>query len=402
VWIVCYRSGKINCMSPLILLSVLIFLISLWTVFQIFTGSRKMKNLQHISSNGCGDDPLVSIIVPACNEEMTMEPALRSLLQLDYLNREIIVIDDRSTDRTFELIQKLGQEFPEIRLQQVTELPAGWLGKNHALYRGAKQARGTILLFTDADIVMEPSTLSRAVAYFSSEGLDHLSLIFQNVARGGLLNAMVVDALGGLFLLLRPWNVRNKASRAFAGIGAFNMIRTTAYWGFGGHAALKMHPIDDVMLGKKVKQQGLLQDCLVGCDFVRVRWYNTLGEMVRGLMKNIFALYSYRLVYVVGALLGIIVMTIVPVWGLVLAQGAARVFFGGAILCRFAVFLQNARGVGGHPGLFLWSLLTPYLTVYIIIKAVWTTLKNKGIDWRGTHYSLEELKKEEPLFTLFL
>jgi hypothetical protein len=162
-----------------------------------------------------------------------------------------------------------------------------------------------------------------------------------------------------------------------------------------------MHPIDDIMLGKKVKQQGFIQDCLVGVDFVRVRWYNTLGEMIHGLMKNIFALYSYRLTYVAGALLGIIVMTIVPVWGLFLAQGMARTFFGGALLCRFAVFLQNARGVGGHPGLFLWSLLTPYLTVYIIIKAVWTTLKNKGIDWRGTHYSLEELKKEEPLFTLF-
>ena len=388
-------------MSSLILLSVLVFLLSLWTVFQIFMGSRKMKNLRHMPSNGCVRSPLVSIIVPACNEEMTLEPALRSLLRLDYPNREIIVIDDRSTDGTFELIKKLGQEFPEIRVAQVRELPTGWLGKNHALYQGAKQARGTLLLFTDADIVMEPSTLARAVAYFDGEGLDHLSLIFQNVARGGLLNAMVVDALGGLFLLLRPWNVRNRGDRAFAGIGAFNMIRTRAYWEIGGHAAFRMHPIDDIMLGKKVKQQGFIQDCLVGVDFVRVRWYNTLGEMIHGLMKNIFALYSYRLTYVAGALLGIIVMTIVPVWGLFLAQGMARTFFGGALLCRFAVFLQNARGVGGHPGLFLWSLLTPYLTVYIIIKAVWTTLKNKGIDWRGTHYSLEELKKEEPLFTLF-
>ena len=388
-------------MSLLILFSALVFLFSLWTVFQIFMGSRKMKNLRHIPSNTCLHDPLVSIIVPACNEEMTLEPALRSLLNLDYPNREIIVIDDRSTDRTFELIKKLGQEFPEIRLQQVTELPAGWLGKNHALYRGAQQARGTILLFTDADIVMEPSTLSRAVAYFSGEGLDHLSLIFQNVARGGLLNAMVVDALGGLFLLLRPWDVRNRASRAFIGIGAFNMIRSRAYWEFGGHAALKMHPIDDIMLGKKVKQQGLKQDCLVGCDFVRVRWYTSLGEMTRGLMKNIFALYSYRLVYVTGALFGIIVMTIIPVWGLLLAQGAARVFFGAAVLCRFAVFIRNAGGVGVRPALFLWSLLTPYLTVYIIMKAVWTTITNKGIDWRGTHYSLEELKKEEPLLTLF-
>jgi len=158
-----------------------------------------MKNLKNIQVNDHIHSPLVSIIVPACNEEMTLEPALRSLLKLDYPNREIIVIDDRSTDGTFELIKKLAQEFPEIRLEQVTELPTGWLGKNHALYWGAKQARGTILLFTDADIVMEPSTLSRAVTCFVDEKLDFLSLIFQNIAQGGLLNAMVIDALGGLF-----------------------------------------------------------------------------------------------------------------------------------------------------------------------------------------------------------
>ena len=120
-------------MSSLILLSVLVFLLSLWTVFQIFMGSRKMKNLRHTPSNACVRSPLVSIIVPACNEEMTLEPALRSLLQLDYPNREIIVIDDRSTDGTFELIKKLRQECPEIRVAQVRELPTGWLGKNHAL-----------------------------------------------------------------------------------------------------------------------------------------------------------------------------------------------------------------------------------------------------------------------------
>ncbi|MCF8056001.1 MAG: glycosyltransferase family 2 protein [Desulfocapsa sp.] len=388
-------------MSPLVLFSLFIFLSSLFVLFQVFMGSRKMKNLGDTAAKVCTPVPLVSVIVPACNEEETLEPALRSLLKQDYPNREFIVIDDRSTDGTFGLIEKLGQEFPEIRMEQITELPTGWLGKNHALYQGAKQARGKILLFTDADVVMESSTLSRAVTYFTREGLDHLTMVFRNVARSGLLNAMVVDALGGLFLLLRPWNVRNRRSRSFAGVGAFNMISSKTYWEFGGHAAFKMHPIDDIMLGKKVKQQGLVQDCLVGSDFVRVRWYETFGEMVNGLMKNIFALYSYRIIYVAAALSVVWVMTIVPVWGVILAPGIARIFFAAAVLARFAVFMLNARGLGGRPALFLWSLLTPYLTTYIVMRAVWVTLRNQGIDWRGTHYSLEELKKEEPLFTLF-
>lgn len=387
-------------MSLFVFFSALVFLLSLITLCQVIIGSRKMKNLGDSQPASPGvHPPLVSIIIPACNEEPTLEPALRSLVRMDYLHREIIVIDDRSTDGTYALMKKLAREFPEIRLEQVSELPPGWLGKNHALYFGAKRARGEILLFTDADVVMAPATLSLAVAFFTREGLDHLSLIWRNEARGGLLNAMVVDALGGLFLLLRPWNVRNKSSRAFAGIGAFNMIERSAYQKLGGHAALKMHPIDDIMLGKKVKQQGFVQDCLVGGDFVRVRWYESLEEMSRGLMKNIFALYNYRLTYVAVVIFGIILMTIAPVWGLFLASGTARLFFAGAVLCRFTVFVQNARGIKVSSALFPWSLVTPYITVYMIIRAVWTTLRRQGIDWRGTHYSLRELKKEEPLFS---
>ena len=385
----------------MIIFSALLFLVTLGTVFLMYRGSLKMKDLGEVEVEGGLPTPLVSVIVPACNEEKTLEPALRSLLHQDYPNREIIVIDDRSTDGTFALLKKLRQQYPELRLEQIRELPAGWLGKNHALYWGAKQARGEILLFTDADVVMEGTTLSRAVAYLVDRKLDHLTLIFRNIAPGGLLNAMVVDALGGLFLLLRPWNVRKAGSRAFIGVGAFNLILSRAYWRLGGHAALKMHPIDDIMLGKKIKQQGLRQDCLLGGLFVQVRWYDTVAAMVHGLMKNIFALYSYRLDYVAAAVLGIIVMTIVPLWGLLLVPGPARIFFGLAVLGRLAVFACTARVVKGGPSLILWSLLTPYLIVMIVIKAVWTTLANKGIDWRGTHYSLQELKNQEPLLPFF-
>lgn len=388
-------------MFLLTIFSFLLLLLSLCTLFQIFSGSRKMKSLGAVQSGFSLPPPLVSIVVPACNEEATLEPALRSLLQQDYSNLEIIVIDDRSTDGTYALLKTLAQESPAIRVEQITELPPGWLGKNHALYWGARQARGEILLFTDADIVMESTTLSRAVAYFADEGLDHLSLIFRNVARGGLLNAMVVDALGGLFLLLKPWNVRKPGSRAFIGVGAFNMIRRDAYWKLGGHAVLKMHPIDDIMLGKKVKQQGLTQDCLLGGDFVQVRWYATVAEMIQGLMKNIFALYSYRVTYAAVGIFGIVVMTIVPFWGMLLAQGTSSIFFGLTVLCRLGVFLCNAGGMKVRLTALPWSLVTPYFIVYIVVKAVWLTLLNQGIDWRGTHYSLQNLKKQESLLTFF-
>jgi cellulose synthase/poly-beta-1,6-N-acetylglucosamine synthase-like glycosyltransferase len=388
-------------MSFLIVLSILVFLISFCSMLLVFWGSLKMQCLCNIPYGTCSHAPLVSIIVPACNEATTLEPALRSLLQQDYANLEIIVLDDRSTDTTFEIMSKLRKEFPIIQAIQIKELPIGWLGKNHALYSGAKKARGNILLFTDADIVMERSTISRAVAYFVDEDLDHLSLIFRNVTPGGLLNAMIVDSLGGLFLLLRPWEARKKTSNAFIGVGAFNMIRSKAYWELGGHEGFKMHPIDDIMLGKRVKQLGLTQDCLQGGEFVKVRWYESVPEMVHGLMKNIFALYSYRIDYAVVALLGIILLTIVPVWGLFVPQVMVRTFFGAAILCRLSVFVCNARGMNVASIVAPWALVTPYLTVFIIVKAVWKTLQNQGIDWRGTHYPLKELKQEDQLFTFF-
>ncbi|MEN8199474.1 MAG: glycosyltransferase family 2 protein [Thermodesulfobacteriota bacterium] len=389
-------------MSLSLFLSSSVFLFSACTAFLVFSGSRKMKSLADVQLSNCPPSPLVSIIVPACNEEATLGPALRSLAELEYGNREIIVIDDRSTDGTYGVMEKMAREFPEIRLVQVRELPSGWLGKNHALSLGARQARGDILLFTDADVVMEASTLGRAVYYFMAEELDHLCLIFQNTARGGLLNAMVVDALGGLLLLLRPWDVRKRGGRAFIGIGAFNMIARGPYRQLGGHAALRMHPIDDVMLGKKVRQQGFVQDCLLGTDFVRVRWYETLAEMSRGLMKNIFALFSYRLIYALLAVIAVTLGTILPVWGLIFAHGAARIFFAAALLCRFAVFVLNAKGLKLGSTLLPWSLVTPYITVSMIVRAVWTSLRSGGIDWRGTHYSLRELKKEDPLIGFFL
>jgi len=385
-------------MSLVTIAAIVLLSAHLCTLLTLFVGSLKTNDLVDIDPVSGDQLPMVSIIVPACNEEATIEPALRSLVQMQYPCLEIIVLDDRSTDGTFQLLQRLQQEFPQIRIKRIEELPPGWLGKNHALQQGADMARGEILLFTDADVILEPGTLSRAVHHFMDKELDHLSLIFRNTSRNPLLNAMVVDTFGGLFLLLRPWQVKNPNSRAFIGVGAFNMISVPAYQQLGGHAALKMHPIDDVMLGKKIKQLGLRQDCLLGGNFVRVHWYGTVREMIRGLMKNIFALYGYRISCAGAAIAGIIIMTILPQGGLLFAGTPARILFGLVLLCRLAFFSITARMIRVRPIPVFWSLLTPYLIIAIIVQAVRTTITNQGIDWRGTRYSLQELRKQEPLF----
>ena len=171
-------------MDILLLMAFLIFLFNLYATLDIILGTLRMRNLADIAPLTEQEQPKVSVIVPACNEEDTIEPALRSLLALDYAHLEIIVINDRSIDRTGEILQSIRNDHPHLQIIEIQELPEGWLGKNHALNQGATIARGEYLLFTDADILFAGTTLARAMSLMVSEKKDHLVLIFKNIAKG--------------------------------------------------------------------------------------------------------------------------------------------------------------------------------------------------------------------------
>src|SRR5690606_31145145 len=147
-----------------------------------------------------------------------------------YPDFEIVAVDDRSTDATGAILDRLAAEDPRLRVVHIAELPPGWLGKNHALWLGARESTGQWLLFTDADVVLEPTALGRAVEFARTRGLDHLTVAPQLV-----LPSLAVQAFVGTFLTLfslfaRPWRCRDPRSRAHLGIGAFNLLRREAYW----------------------------------------------------------------------------------------------------------------------------------------------------------------------------
>jgi glycosyltransferase involved in cell wall biosynthesis len=381
-------------MEPVLLLSISLFIIMGWLTVDIAIGSRRLGSLGDIAPTVATDAPLVSIIVPACNEAETIAPALATLLAQKYTHLEIIVVNDRSTDGTGEILREMQQHHPGLIILDIHELPAGWLGKHHALHCGAALAKGDILLFTDADIHMAPDTVARAVHRLEQAGLDHLCLIFKNRAKGWLLNSFILDAGGGLFLLFKPWLASNPRSKRFMGVGAFNMVRRLAYEQVGGHGAIKTHPIDDLMLGKIIKEAGLRQECLSGYDFVTVEWYHSTGAMIDGLMKNIFALANFNTALALGGALGISLLAILPPWGVLLCHGPARLFFALTVVLRLAFFSQAARYSGLSPWLAPAALITPYVTVYTILKATFTTLKNNSISWRGSRYPLDELRRK--------
>ncbi len=382
-------------MEPMLLVAITIFIIMSWLTLDIALGSRRLGSLGDSVPITAKDGPLVSIIVPACNEAETIAPALATLLAQDYGRLEIIVVNDRSTDGTGEILREMQQRHPgRLIILGIRELPQGWLGKHHALHCGAALAKGEILLFTDADIHMAPTTVARAVHRLEQAGLDHLCLIFKNKAKGWLLNSLILDAGTGLFLLFKPWLAGNPRSKRFMGVGAFNMVRRQAYEQVGGHVAIKTHPIDDLMLGKIIKEAGLRQECLSGYDFVAVEWYPSTGAMIEGLMKNLFALANFNTALALAGALGISLLTILPPWGVLLCHGPARIFFALTVLLRLVFFSQAARHGGLSPRLAPASMITPYVTVYTILRAIFITLKNKGISWRGSHYSLDELRRK--------
>jgi glycosyltransferase involved in cell wall biosynthesis len=368
-------------------------LASLAIALEVALGIGRMTQIGEVPELPDQADPRVSIIIPACNEAETIEPALGSLLALNYENLEIIAVDDRSVDATGQILERMAREHQTLRVHRIEELPAGWLGKNHALQFGADRATGEYLLFTDADVSLESSTLSRALHHVSGNNLDHLAIFFENVGGSGLLNALFLEVGGGLLWLFKPWLANKPKSKRFMGVGAFNLLKTASYRAVGGHRPIAMHPIDDLMLGKLLKRAGFRQDCLLGHGFVSVPWYGTVPEFINGLMKNTFALYRYRLGSVAAGVGAIFLLGVLPLWGVLLAQGAARIFFGTALAVRILSFAQGFRQLGRSPWNAGWSLLTPYLNIYITVMAAARTLRHGGIDWRGTHYPLRQLKQ---------
>ncbi len=372
-----------------------ILVIALATLRDNALANRLMERLEHVSPLETAAPPLVSIIIPACNEEQGIEAALSSILSLDYSNLEIIVLNDRSTDSTPQILDRLASQHTHLRVIHINELPPGWLGKNHALHLGAAQAKGAFLLFTDADVHFAPESIHRAVARMQTHKLDHLCLLFRMTAPSRLLSMLIVDSLSTAFSLAKPWLVSKPRSRYFIGAGGFNMIRKSFYHSFGGHRPIHLCPADDVLLGRLAKENQGRCDCLNGSSFVSVEWYKSVGEMVRGLRKNTFAVFDYRLSFLLAGTAALISVHILPLWGLLLVDGIPRLLCGAIIAINVLALALGARAFQTNLRCLPWFPLTPYIKLYIIWRATLLTLLEGGIDWRGTFYSLDELKEHK-------
>ena len=360
------------------------------TALLAYTG-RLIRFLRDLPVPG-GPLPKVSIIVPARNEERNIAEALKSLLALDYPDYELMVVNDRSTDRTGAILDELAVKHPRLNVVHLSELPPGWLGKNHAMHYGAQRAGGDLLLFTDADIVYEPTALSRAVGYFEQHQLAHLAIGPQTHMRGWLLQSFVVMFCVMLYLYTRPWSIRNPKSSAHIGIGAFNLVRTDVFRAVGGFEPIKMRPDDDLKLGKLIKKGGYRQDLLAGNEMISVEWYASLREVSVGFEKNSLAGVDYSLPLVVFFTSSMLLLNIWPYLAVFFTWGATRWMYIAVCFSLWGMAMGTARAIGNRWHTALGFPLAVAMLVYITWRSVLLTYWRGGIRWRETHYSLAELR----------
>lgn len=372
--------------------AIVLGLTAVAALFQLIWGYLNIPSLRDVPPLRGAAAPSVSIIVAARNEERHIEPAVRSLLAQTYPSLELIVVDDRSDDATPRILSGLAAVHARLRIVRVDALPDGWLGKNNALQAGAAAAGGELLLFADADVVMESDAVARAVRLLAAERADHVAVAPDLVLPTWPL-ALVVNYFMMWFLLwLRAWRARNPRSTAFIGIGAFNLVRAAAFDRVGGFSRIPLRPDDDIMLGKLLKREGFRQLLASADGVVRVEWYRNLRELSHGFRKNAFAGMNYSAWRAVGAAAGGAALCVWPFIAVWITSGAERGWYAAAAVAQMIAYAGPAFVHRSRPWLALLYPVAAVIFVTILLAAVVRTLRRGGIEWRGTFYPLARLR----------
>ena len=278
--------------------------------------------------------PRVSIVVPARNEEKHIAETLTRLLALEYSNYEVIAVNDRSTDSTglrMDEVAARPEALGKLKIVHVNQLPPGWMGKTHAMWSASEQASGEWLLFTDADVLFKPGTLRRAIAYAEAGKADHLVLLPRMIMKlPG--EKMMMAFFQTLFVFgHRLWKVADPKAKDHLGVGAFNLVRKSTYDAVGTYKALRMEVIDDMKLGKVIKNAGFAPRVVFGEDLVSLRWAEGAFGIVNNLTKNFFALLQFQWWRTVGSAIGIGVL---PTGRMDNFRGRWRICVGGCVAAR--------------------------------------------------------------------
>jgi len=367
----------------------------LWILagLRLARGLARLSDLARVVPLPDSELPSLTIVATARNEEARIEAAARSLLVQDYAGCEVLIVDDRSTDATGSILDRLAREVPPLRVIHVKELPSGWVGKNHALAHAAAGARSEWILFTDADVEFAPDAARRAVSLALRDRADHLA-----VAPDLILESLGEAIFVAYFVLMfdlsqEPWAAQNPRSNRSIGIGAFNLIRRETYERAGGHEAIRFELIDDLALGRILKESGARQRFAHHGGKIRVAWHAGARGLIRGVEKNAFAALGFNAGLTVAAVAGQLLLSLAPVAGLFTPGPPAKVACIAAWIGIAIAYRALARTVRIRPWHALLMPVGALLFSFAILESMRRTLSRGGVDWRGTFYPLAGLRR---------
>jgi glycosyltransferase involved in cell wall biosynthesis len=322
---------------------------------------------------------MLSVIIPARNEEASLGACLESLVSQTGVEFEIIVVDDHSTDRTREI----ASSFTGVRVIEAGPLPDGWTGKNNAVVTGVREARGEWLLFTDADTVHLPGSLARALAEAREHGVDLLSYSPEQIAVTFWEMAVLPVVFAELARQYPPSKVSNPNSSAAAANGQYILVKREAYDAVGGHAAVASEILEDVALSRRFKAAGKKIRFRYAADAVRTRMYRNWQQLRDGWTKNLALLFPRPVLLAAKMLL----LWMVPVVFLVLAlhRDSARLY-GAFAVAGIYLWTRIGKANFGRYQNYLGVWFGMPIFAYLLLRSKRAHAKG-NVPWKGRTYS---------------
>lgn len=375
---------------------IAIALVAAAAAFHILRESSRLLRLEHFTPLPDERLPALSLVVAARDEEHAIGPALNSILELDYPDLEIILVDDRSTDRTAEIARAVQNAHPRgdrLRLIENRELPSGWLGKVHAQHLGARAASHPLILLTDADVLFSRQALRRAVTAQQVLGADHLAVLprlitqsFWESTVGAYLECLVLT-------LFRPSSLHRSRYR-FIGVGAFALLTRDTLSQVDWLKPVRLQVIDDGSLGLMVKARRGRQFVLLGQQDLALRWFSGLTGFLKGIEKNAYAAVGYNRRLALATALALTA----PCWALLWLSSVCLCWGLAAYGLMTLLGLLAGRGQK-RP---VWTAFTlplgGFVVAWAFLRSAALTEKRQAVVWRDTVYSLTQLRTAQRRF----
>ena len=355
--------------------------------------ARDLPRLKDFEPAADVDCPTISLLFAARDEAEKLPAALETVRTIDYPQLEVVATNDRSTDGTAQILSGAAKADPRLTVVNIENLPESWLGKPHALQRAFEASKSEWLLFTDADVRFQPDAIRRAITLAKEKQLDHLTMLCELEMRG-FWEKTALTFFGLSFnMATNPRAVSNPTSRAYMGVGAFQLVKRHAYVTSGTHERLAMEVLDDMKLGKILKLAGFRSGVAVAQDHIVVRWHAGFGNVVRGVTKNFFAVAEYKLWLAAIQMTGLFLVNILPFVALSFLSGWTWWL---ALLGALMAMTYHAAAAYVMKVSPLYGLTHPLGAIifgYMLARSTIVTLKQGGIVWRETFYPLEALRR---------